>query len=78
MKIKEIKLKKDFYCVYEVTFVPYWFEKLFGVKEKTKEYQHTGAHFTFGGGGVYRTKDGNTLDNGNWIAEAIDRHIRKW
>ena len=78
MKIKEIKLKKDSYCIYEVTFVPYWFEKLFGVKEKTKEYRHTGSHFTFGGGGVYRTKDGDTLDNGNWVAEAIDRHIRKW
>lgn len=76
MKIKEIKRKSN--GIFEVTFTPYWFERLFGVKEKTKEYKRSDATYTFGGGNVYIDKNGNKLDNGNWIGEAIDKFRRKW
>lgn len=78
MKIKEIKLKKDSWGIYEVTFTPNWLERLFGVEEKTKEYKSTGDTYTFGGGGVYLDKKGNRLSNGNWIAKSIDRYKRSW
>lgn len=78
MKIKEIKRKEGSYYIYEVTFVPNWFERLFGVKEKTKEYKDADATYTFGGGTVYLNKDGEKLGNGNWIGEAIDRFRRSW
>lgn len=78
MKIKEIKLKKDSYCIYQITFTPNWLERLFGFKEKTKEYKDTDATYTFGGGNVYIDKNGNKLSNGNWIGKAIDKHRRKW
>ncbi len=44
MKIKEIKRKSN--GIFEVTFTPYWFERLFGVKEKTKEYKESGYRYT--------------------------------
>ena len=78
MKIKEIKRKENSYFIYEVTFTPYWFERLFGVKEKTKEYKDDDATYAFGGGTVYLNKDGKRLGNGNWIGEAIDRFRRSW
>jgi len=78
MKIKEIKRKENSYFVYEVTFTPNWLEKLFGVKEKTKEYKDIDATYTFGGGNAYIDKSGKELGNGNWIGEAIDRFRRKW
>jgi hypothetical protein len=78
MKIKEIKRKKDSYSIYEVTFTPNWLEKLFGIKEKTKEYKETSSSYTFGGGNVYIDKKGNKLGNGNWIGEAIDNFNRSW
>lgn len=78
MKIKEIKRRKGSYSVYEVTFEPNWLEKLFGVKEKTKEYKDTNSTYTFGGGNVYIDKKGNMLGNNNWIGEAIDNFIRSW
>lgn len=76
MKIKEIKRKSD--DIYEVTFAPYWLEKLFGVEEKTKEYKDSGYHYTLGKNTVYIDKNGERLDNGNWIGEAIDRFRRSW
>ena len=78
MKIKEIKLKKDSYCIYQVTFTPNWLEKLFGVEEKTKEYKDKGTTYLFGGGNVYIDKSGKQLSNGNWIGEAIDRFRTSW
>lgn len=78
MKIKEIKLKKDSYCIYQVTFTPNWLEKLFGIKEETKEYKYGDATYTFGGGNVYIDKSGKELGNGNWIGEAIDKFRRSW
>lgn len=78
MKIKEIKRKENSYWIYEVTFTPNWLEKLFGVKEKTKEYKDKNATYTFGGGNVYMDKECNELGNGNWIGEAIDKFRRKW
>lgn len=78
MKIKEIKLKEDSICVYEVTFTPNWLEKLFGIKEKTIEYKDIGKTYKFGGGNVYINKPGYQLRNGNWIGEAIDRWRKKW
>ena len=78
MKIKEIKRKENSYYVYEVTFTPNWLERLFGVKETTKEYKHGDATYTFGGGSVYIDKSGKQLGNKNWIGEAIDNSRRKW
>jgi hypothetical protein len=80
MKIKEIKYKEESIGIWQVTFSPNWLEKLFNplFKEYTEEFKSTGDTYTFGGGNVYRRKDGSELSNGNWIAEAIDRHRRKW
>jgi hypothetical protein len=76
MKIKEIKRKSD--DIYEVTFTPYWLEKLFGVEEKTKEYKDSGYCYTLRKNTVYIDKNGEQLDNGNWVGEAIDKFRRKW
>jgi hypothetical protein len=78
MNIKEIKQKEGSYLIYQVTFTPNWLEKLFGVKEQTKEYKDTDATYLSGGGTVYMNKEGNNLGNGNWIAKAIDRFRRTW
>ena len=78
MKIKEIKRKENSYFIYGVTFTPNWLERLFGVKEKTKEYKDDDATYTFGGGTVYVNKDGKRLGNGNWVGEAIDKLRRSW
>jgi len=48
MKIKEIKLKEGSWVIYQVTFIPNWLEKLFGVKEKTKEYFQSSNTWVFG------------------------------
>lgn len=76
MKIKEIKRKSN--GIFEVTFTPYWFEKLFGVEEKTKEYKDSGYRYTIGENTVYIDKNGKELENGNWIGKAIDRFRRSW
>ena len=64
--------------MWEVIVTPSKFEKIFGYKEKTYLVKDTGEVYTFGGGAVYVTKDGDKLSNGHWIAEAIDKHRRKW
>jgi len=76
MKIKEIKRKSN--GIFEVTFTPYWFERLFGVKEKTKEYKDSGFCYKIGENTVYIDKNGKELENGNWIGKAIDRFRRSW
>jgi hypothetical protein len=76
MKIKEIKRKSD--CIYEVTFTPYWLEKLFGVEEKTKEYKDSGYRYRIDKSTVYIDKNGEKLGNGNWIGKAIDTFRRSW
>lgn len=78
MKIKKIEAKPSLSGVYEVTLTPNWFEKLFGIKEKVIQVKNTGATYTFGGGTVYVDREGNRLDNGHWIAKAVDKHRRKW
>jgi hypothetical protein len=75
--MKIIKIDNES-CVFSVTFAPYWFEKIFGIKEKVKKYRFTYSTFTFGNGGVYLNEDGEYLSNGNWIGEAIDKYRRKW
>lgn len=76
MKIKEIKRKSD--DIYEVTFTPYWLEKLFGVEEKTKEYKDSGYRYKIDKSTVYIDKNGERLGNENWIGKAIDRFRRSW
>lgn len=76
MKIKEIKRKSN--GIFEVTFTPYWFEKLFGVEEKTKEYKDSGYRYTIDNNPVYIDKSGKKLGNGNWIGKAIDNFRRSW
>ena len=80
MNIKEIKQKEGSYSTYQVTFTPNWLEKLFGLKEETKEYKDTDATYLSGGGSVYIDKKGDKLNNGNWIGKAIDkfRYLRNW
>ena len=76
MKIKEIKRKSN--GIFVVTFTPYWFEKLFGVEEKTKEYKDSGYRYTIDNNPVYIDKSGKKLGNGNWIGKAIDNFRRGW
>ena len=79
MKIKEIKRNEKIdYDVYTVTLTPNWLEKLFGVKEKQKEYKDCGSIYKFGGGKVYVNKEGEPLGNGHPIGEAIDNWRRRW
>lgn len=78
MKIVNIKEKEDSYNVYEVTFKPNWLEKLFGVKEKVKEYKDSGSIYICGGASEYIDKDGNSLGNFTKIGEAIDKWRRAW
>lgn len=68
MKIKEIK--KSGYEKYEVTFIPSWFEKLYGIKEHTKEYKQTIYS--------YVDKSGNKLSPYSWITQAIDKFRNSW
>lgn len=77
MKIKNIERAENM-CVYTVTFEPNWFEKLLGKKEETKQYKTDGSSYTFGSGNVYYDKSGETLGNGNWIGEAIDKFRHSW
>jgi hypothetical protein len=58
MRIKEIKPKKDSWRTFEVTFAPNFLERLFGVKEKTKEYKRISSTYVFGNGNVYIDKNG--------------------
>lgn len=78
MKIKKIEANPSLFGVYDVTLVPNWFEKFFGVKEQVFQVKDKGATYMFGGGAVYIDREGNELGNGHWIAEAVDKHRRKW
>lgn len=78
MKIKEIKRNNDNPSIYIVTFKPNWLEKLFGVKEKQKEYKDTGLTYIFGGGTQYINKKGDVLGNEHSISNAIDKWKRRW
>lgn len=64
--------------VYEVTFTPYFIERIFGVKPKTKKYKDTGNTYTFGSGHVYVDQNGSLLGNGNHIGDAIDKYRRRF
>ena len=76
MKIKDIKKLKN--SVYEVTFAPNWIERLFGLKEVSKQYRQSDSYYSFGGGNVYVKPNGKELGNHNWIGESIDQFKRKW
>jgi hypothetical protein len=78
MKIIKIEEEASNYNVYNVTFQPNWLEKIFGVKEKTKQFKDNNNSYTFGGGHVYLNKKCEELGNGNWIGEAIDKWRRRW
>jgi hypothetical protein len=78
MKINKIQRKANEYGIYEVTLTPNWLERIFNFKEKVNQYKDTGSTYTFGGGTVYVDRKGRRLDNGHWIAEAIDRYRKSW
>lgn len=78
MKIKEIRQREGSSDIYVVTFKPNWLEKLFGVKEKQKEYRPTGVQYLVGGQREYMDKNGNSLGNFSSISEAIDKYRRQW
>jgi len=73
MKVSNIKREEEYSNIYVVTLVPNWFEKLFGVKEKTKRYKDTGSIYRFGGGNVYINEKGEKLGNGSKIGNVIDK-----
>lgn len=75
MKITKIEIKN---FAYEVTFVPNWLEKIFGVKSKVKKFKPTGNTYAYGGGNIYLSEDGSPLENGNWIAVSIDQWKNKF
>lgn len=78
MKIKKIERKKDDLRIYIVTFIPNWFERLFGMKEHKIEYKNSmDCSYTFGGD-VYYKKDGSELGCNNWIGKAIDKYKKQW
>lgn len=76
MKITKIERDKDSYNVFIVTFTPNFFEKLFGVKEKNKKFKDTDSIYTFGGGTVYISQDGEKIENRSYIGESIDKWRR--
>lgn len=79
MKIKTIHKNSNNYNIFHVSFIPNWFEKLFGYKPITKKYKMLlGSTYTFGGGNIYVDENGNRLGNGNRIGEAIDAFQRKF
>lgn len=78
MKIKEIKQQENRSDIFIVTFTPNWLEKLFGKKEKQKEFKDTGREFTFGGGTLYVDRSGVKLNNFSKIGDAIDNFRRSW
>lgn len=77
MKIKQIKLKEKTDSIYEVTFVPNWLEKFFGVKEVIKEYKKIDySYHPFTRDNVYIDQKGKRLNSNNKIAKAIDAHLK--
>jgi hypothetical protein len=82
MKITNVKqvveVRPSNRLIFEVTFTPNWFEKLFGFKEFTQQYKDANRTYHYGGGGVYDDSDGKRLGNFNRIGEAIDKFKRKW
>lgn len=78
MKINKIKKEEGSYLIYEVTFVPNWIERIFGVKEKIRRFKDTGKTYVFGGQSVYIDESGNELGNYSSISESIDRWRRRW
>lgn len=75
MKIN--KIEKDG-TIYKVYFVPNWFEKLFKIKPKEKEYKESDQHYIITGNSVYVDKTGNELGPFNRIAKAIDKYQKSW
>lgn len=63
---------------YDVTLVPNWFEKQLGVPTEVRRYKASSRTYTYGGGAIYICEDGGELENGNWIAVAIDKWRRKF
>lgn len=78
MKIIKVEEVRTAFDVFEVTFKPNFFQRLFNIKEKTRQYKDTGFRYTFGGGTVYMDKTGEKLTNGDRVAEAIDKYRRRW
>lgn len=75
MKVKSIG-RIDY--IYIVVLTPNWLEKLFGVKDKIVKLRDTDCTYTFGGGRIYLFEDGTRTDNGDYIAEEIDKWRRAW
>jgi hypothetical protein len=57
--------------IYHVTFIPRWYEKLFGIEQKIKKFKDFG-------GGSYIESNGKQVCNGSLIGEAIDIWRRKF
>jgi hypothetical protein len=79
MKITKIEREIDKSTfIYNVTFEPNWFERLFSKQTEERRYQDTGKHYKYGGGTVYIKQNGEYLDNGDNIGEAIDNFRRSF
>lgn len=82
MKIKSIESVKSgssWSTVYQVTFVPTWFERVICKKtETTEKYKDNGSTYVFGGGHVYINQRGYELGYSSHIGKAIDAWRLKW
>ena len=78
MRVNEIKKKEGKANIYIVTLVPWWIERVFGVKKQCREYRGTGNTYVFGGGYVYVDKKGVELPPDSRIGIAIDQYRRSF
>lgn len=72
MKITKIERDPQGFRIFNVTFEPRWYERIFGIKTKIKKYRDTDRTYTYGSGTVYVNEKGKQLGNGHWIGEKID------
>lgn len=77
MKIKNIS-KKD--SIYFVELVPTWFEKIFGIVEKTERYKKDLEYKYMFGGSIYYNQNGERLPNKDkiGIGKALDNFDRSF
>ena len=75
MRITNVaRVKND---VYQVTFTPNWFEELLGYGPKKRLYVNTGRAYLSGGGYILMDENGDDVDNGSSVHEAINRFRKK-
>ena len=65
--------------IFHVTVKRNWLEKLFGFKaEEVIRYKMTLSTYKYGGGAIYIKEDGTRTNNGEYVAEEIDKWRRRF